>query len=68
MLFITQQEYSDTPISQLTDSIIIHRIERAAAKQYGWKMVDAIMKVIGSKTIRETCAAFDCLSCFRVLL
>ena len=68
MLFITQQEYSDTPISQLTDSSIIHRIEHAAAKQYGWQLVDGIMKVIGSKTIREACAAFDCLSCFYVLM
>ena len=68
MLFITPQEYSDTPISQLTDSSIIHRIERAAAKQYGWKMVDGIMMVIGNKTIREAAAAFDCLSCFYVLM
>ena len=67
MLFITEEEYS-TPIGQLTDNCIIHRIERAAAKQYGWKMVDAIMKVISTKSIREACAAFDCLSCFRLLL
>ena len=68
MLFLTPQEYSETPISQLTDSSIVHRIERAAAKQFGWKMVDAIMKAISTKFIREAAAAFDCLSCFRVLL
>ena len=68
MLFITEKEYAETPIGQLTDNSIIHRIELAAAKQYGWSMVDGIMKVIGGKTIREACAAFDCLSCFRVLM
>ena len=68
MLFITEKEYAETPIGQLTDNSIIHRIERAAAKQYGWKMVDAIMSVISTKSIREAAAAFDCLSCFRVLL
>lgn len=68
MLFITEKEYAETPIDQLTDSRIIHRVERAAAKQYGWTMADAIMKVISSKSIREAAAAFDCLSCFCVLL
>ena len=68
MLYLTPQEYAETPIGQLADSSIFHRIERAAAKQYGWKMVDAIMKVISTKSIREAAAAFDCLSCFRVLL
>ena len=68
MLFITAEEYSDTPINQLTDNSVIHRIERAAAHQFGWQMVDAIMKVIGTKSIREVANAFDCLSCFRVLL
>ena len=67
MIFITAEEYS-TPIDQLTDNTIIHRIERAAAKQYGWQMLDAIMKVVSTKSIREAAAAFDCLSCFRVLL
>ena len=67
MLFITAEEYS-TPIGQLTDNSIVHRIERAAAKQYGWQLVDAIMKVISTKSIREAAAAFDCMSCFRVLL
>lgn len=67
MLFITAEEYS-TPIGQLTDNSIVHRIERAAAKQYGWKMVDVIMKIISTKSIREAAAAFDCMSCFRVLL
>ena len=67
MLFITAEEYA-TPIGQLTDNSIIHRIERAAAKQYGWKMVDSIIKIIGTKSLREACAAFDCLSCFRILL
>lgn len=67
MLFITEKEY-ETPIGQLTDSRIIHRVEHAAAKQYGWSMVDAVMKVISTKSIREAAAAFDCLSCFRVLL
>ena len=67
MLFITAEEYS-TPIGQLTDNSIVHRIERAAAQQCGWKMLDAIMNVISNKSIREAAAAFDCLSCFRVLL
>lgn len=67
MLFITEKEYAETPIGQLTDNSIVNRIERAAAKQYGWSMVDAIMSVI-SANIREAAAAFDCLSCFRVLL
>ena len=68
MLFITEKEYAETPIGQLTDNSIVNRIERAAAKQYGWKMVDAIMSVISTKSIREAAAAFDCMSCFRVLL
>ena len=67
MLFITAEEYY-TPIGQLTDNSIVHRIERCAAKQFGWEMVDGIMKVISTKSIREACAAFDCMSCFRVLL
>ena len=67
MLFITSEEYN-APISHITDNRIIHRIERAAAQQFGWQMVDRIMKVIGKKSIREAAAAFDCLSCFHVLL
>ena len=67
MLFITAEEYS-TPIGQLTDNSIVHRIERAAAKQYGWQLVDAIMNIISNKSIREAAAAFDCMSCFHVLL
>ena len=67
MIFITAEEYN-APIEKLTDTKVIHRIERAAAKQFGWKTVDAIMKVISTKSIREASAAFDCLSCFRVLL
>ena len=57
MLFITEKEYAETPIGQLTDSRIIHRVERAAAKQYGWSMLDAVMKVISTKSIREAAAA-----------
>lgn len=65
-MFITFEEY-ETPIAAITDNRIIHHIERAAARQYGWLMVDRIMKIIGSKSIREAAAAFDCLSCFRIL-
>ena len=67
MLYITAEEYS-TPIDQITDSSIVHRIERAAARQYGWSMVDRIMQVISTKSLREAAAAFDCLSCFRILI
>ena len=67
MLFITSEEYN-APINTLTDSRIIHRVERAAANQYGWKMVDSVMKIISTKSLREAASAFDCLSCFRILL
>ena len=66
MLYLTSDEYN-TPIQYL-DAKVLHRVERAAAKQYGWKFVDNIMSIIATKSLREAAAAFDCLSCFRILL